>query len=1002
MFYKRLLRLLRLCFYLASLLLTAQNAIQVKALGVEDGLNFRHVNTIAQDERGFMWFGTRQGITRYDGKLYKVFNSSRNNPNRIPYDYIMKFAYQGSTHTLWYIANHKLFALDLNTESLKPLDGMPKAVDGEVLDIALDHNQNLWIVNDHPKPDRTKTQHLLKYDGQNFQVIKYLERKSAGLTSLSITQNNEICWTTVNHGLMVFNQLGEVLNQRIIDTYDYYGHTIHYAGSFFDSGNRHYYFSESKGGVDVLQDLEFKQRLVRNNSIIHFAVEDQSKGIWFTGKKKLFYSKADGEVIDYTTQIEQSLKSFNITCAFVDQSNLLWIGTDNGILKVKSQPKSFEKILHFKDQDWGLSFRSIFSLSNGDIIAMCETESELYRLNTDESIRPAPVALKNTHIFLKDARYFAVEPTADIAYTVTNDLIEIDFNSNQIKLYSEFSPYLNETKPNPIIRLKDGSLVAGYTLSKLIHIDAKTKAFRPVFQNKPKDDFILKTLIQSDYDNNVLWIGTESKGLFKINLDGDILEHYDIDSAPALSNNSILSLFETTGELLIGTFGGGVNRLNTEENKIQVIDKQIGLCDNNVVSILPVNDKIVMAATYNGLSKINLEKLDIQNYFEKDGISDNEFNYTSAYKSEEGAFYFGGLNGITRLSFEKLPKKNKLPPLNFTRLEYYNQTKDTTVQFNRLNEMPIILSPYDINLKVAWSMPEYFDFKDYTYYTKLEGFDDNWLYQDNNNSITYNKLPAGDYNLKVKATDKNGNLSQSMLEVPITINQIFYKSWWFIVLTILAVSAIVYSFFQYRLQQALAIERLRTKISSELHDDVGSMLTGLAMQTEMLEMQAKSKSDKKELKRLTQLSRNTIAHMRDFVWSLDSRKDSLEDLIERMQEYAEEYLLPAGIQYKMVVEGIQRTKKLNLNCRKNLFLIFKEAIANILKHSNAKNVQVHIVNRKSECRFMIKDDGKINGIKKSTGQGLANMKMRSEHMNASLKFDTVDGFCIELSLPQNF
>lgn len=605
--------------------LLAQNNLEVKSLTTDDGLNFRHVNTITQDKNGFMWLGIGQGITKYDGNLFKVFNSSRNNPNSIPYNDIMKFAYQDATHTLWYIANHKLFALDLNTESLKLVDGIPKAVDGEILDIALDHDQNLWVVSDYPKPDGTKTQHLLKYDGHNFNLIKSLERKSAGLTSLGVTQNNEICWATVNHGLMVFNQKGQVINQKIIETYDYYGHTVHYAGSFFDSANQHYYFSENKGGVDVFQDLEFKKRLVRDNAIIHFAVEDKSNGIWFSGKKKLFYSKADGEVIDYTAQIKESLKSSNITCAFVDQSNLLWLGTDNGILKVKLQSKSFEKILHLKDQDWGLSFRSIFSLPDGDIIAMCETENQLYKLNKDESIAPVPVPLKNTQILLKDARYFVVEPKNNVAYTVTNDLIEIDFDSNQIKLYNELSPYLNETKPNPIIRLKDGSLVTGYSLSRLIHVDSKTKAFRPVFQNKLKEDFILKTLIQSDYDENILWVGTASKGLFRINLDGDILGHYDIDSEPALSNNSVLSLFETNGELLIGTFGGGINRLYINQNKIQVIDKQIGLCDNNVVSILPVDDKIVMAATYNGLSKINLQKLDVQNYFEKDGISNNEF-----------------------------------------------------------------------------------------------------------------------------------------------------------------------------------------------------------------------------------------------------------------------------------------------------------------------------------------------------------------------------------------
>jgi ligand-binding sensor domain-containing protein/two-component sensor histidine kinase len=977
----------------------AQNAIQVKTLTTDDGLNFRHVNTITQDVNGFMWLGTRQGITKYDGHIFKVFNNSRNNPNSIPYEDINKFIYQSSKNRLWYIANHKLFALDLKTETLQSIKGLEDVLNGEVLDIALDHDDNLWIVNDYPNANQQKAQQLIKYDGKVFRVIKSLERKSAGLTSLSITQDNAICWATVNHGLTLFDQNGKILNQKIIETYDYFGHTIHFARSFFDSKNQHYYFSETKGGVDIHQNLEFRERLIQDEAVIHQAVEDKTNGIWYIGKKTLFYLNPNEELVDYTAQIKESLKSSNVTCAFVDQSNLLWLGTDNGILKVKLQPRSFEKILHLKDQEWGLSFRSIFALQNGDIIAMCETKNQLYRISKNSP--PQAVSLPNYYELLKDALYFVVEPEKDIAYTVTNDLIEIDFNSNELKLYNQISPYLNETKPNPIIRLRDGSLVAGFTLSNLIHIDSKTKSFSRILKAIPEEDFILKTLIQSQQAPDILWVGTESKGLFKINLDGEILEHYHTGSKPSLSNNSVLSLLEFNNQLVIGTFGGGISRLDFNTNKIQIIDKRIGLSDNNVVSILPVENNVIIAATYNGLSRINLDGLTIQNYFEKDGISDNEFNYTSAFKSDDGEFYFGGLNGITKFSVESLPSKKELPGLNFTQLEFYNQPKDTVFQFNKLTGSPIVLSPYDLNLKVAWSIPDYFDKKDYRYYTKLEGFEEQWLYQSNRNNIIFNKLPAGEYNLKVKAADKNGNLSQSMLEIPITISQVFYKSWWFITLSIIAVGLIIYVFFQYRLQQALAIERLRTQISSELHDDVGSMLTGLAMQTEMLEMQAKTQSEKKKLKRLTQLSRNTIAHMRDFVWSIDSRKDRLEDLIERMQEYAEEYLLPAGIHFDVKIEGLQRTKKINLNCRRNLFLIFKEATTNVLKHSNAKNVKVHIINRKGYCRFYIKDDGNVKPNKKYTGQGLANMKMRSEHMNAELAFDTSEGFKIELCLPQN-
>ena len=122
-----------------------QSNLEINTITTEDGLHFRHVNTITQDNDGFMWFGTPQGITKYDGNIFKVFSNSRTNPNIIPNEDIMKFQYQSSTHTLWYIANHKLFALDLQTEALIPVEGLNESLNGEVLDIVLDQNNNLWL-----------------------------------------------------------------------------------------------------------------------------------------------------------------------------------------------------------------------------------------------------------------------------------------------------------------------------------------------------------------------------------------------------------------------------------------------------------------------------------------------------------------------------------------------------------------------------------------------------------------------------------------------------------------------------------------------------------------------------------------------------------------------------------------------------------------------------------------------------------------------------------------
>jgi signal transduction histidine kinase len=125
------------------------------------------------------------------------------------------------------------------------------------------------------------------------------------------------------------------------------------------------------------------------------------------------------------------------------------------------------------------------------------------------------------------------------------------------------------------------------------------------------------------------------------------------------------------------------------------------------------------------------------------------------------------------------------------------------------------------------------------------------------------------------------------------------------------------------------------------------------------------------------------------------------DLIERMRELAEEMLLPSDISYHFQTDDLNLQKKLDLNCRRNLFLIYKEAVTNIVKHSNAHNVIINITNKNGSCKFFIKDDGKVKNVENCSGLGLANMKLRCEDIKAKLEFDLSNGFGIKVSLPHS-
>lgn len=249
------------------------------------------------------------------------------------------------------------------------------------------------------------------------------------------------------------------------------------------------------------------------------------------------------------------------------------------------------------------------------------------------------------------------------------------------------------------------------------------------------------------------------------------------------------------------------------------------------------------------------------------------------------------------------------------------------------------------------------------------------------------------------AANSDGVWSALPKTLAINIQTPFYKTWWFYLLCVLAAGGMVYGWLWYRLQQALKIERMRVEISSDLHDDVGTLLAGLAMQSEALELTAPEK-DKAKLRRISDISRNAMAHMRDTVWAIDARKDKVENLLDRMREHAEETLTPRDIRFDIQVDSLSMKQSLSTQIRQNLYLIFKEAVTNAAKLSNGDMVTVSLKQSGEGFEMRICDNGQVaEKAYKTTGLGTSNMAMRAEKIGGGLEVgQTREGFCVVLRM----
>lgn len=986
-----------------------QNPSQIDILTIEQGLPFRTITCIAQDKNENMWFGTEVGLTRYDGYNFKVYNSDKNNPYYIEEEQIgNQIEIDHKTNMLWYFANSKLYNLDLSTDKVTAFNSTHN-IKGSVIHLLKTSDGSIWIMtNDSFTKKKGDTKNYLqKLINGTFEVMATVIEKQSDYSNLIEDKKGHII-LSLSQGTLKFNANGDLLDTNKLSTFEVHGDTSNFTVSYFDSNNVHYFLPQKELGIFTLDEADSSSKHIFKNELQFYdAIQDHQNHIWFAGYTELYRMDTDGVFIDYTAQLKSLFEYSRINSFFIDANKLLWVATDNGLFKIRTGDRSFTTLFASKNKGWGNTMRGIFEDANGTIYAKCESQNNLFYKTIEGKIDTLHLKLDKSS--LEDSQFtsifYALDSDKKSVFTLGPSLLKINLKNGKTKSYDDYKSSITYHGQNPLIKLKNGKLLFGQSLKKLILFDPETETSSRVFENKNvKTDFADFRYFKESKTDSIVWIGTRSDGVLKINLNGSLEQVYSNNSNPSIARNYVLVIDEDPeGNVWVGTYGGGLNYISADGKIVKNYTRSEGLSDNTVAGILFDDQHNMWISTYNGLSHFNTLTEVFQNFYAEDGLSHYEFNYTSFFKDSKGNFYFGGMNGINRFKPNKVLKQSEPPKMRFTEISGYNsKTKsDFKTDFTQTQLLALQISPYDQYFEVNWTMPSYFQNTKNTYSTKLEGFEERWFYRGNTPNIRYNQLPAGDYILKIKGKDSRGVDSASVLSIPINVHQIFYKKWWFIALMGLVLIGVIYAIFRYRLHQALVMERLRTKISSDLHDDVGSLLSGLAMQTELMEINA-SDADKFKLQKIAGISRNAISQMRDLVWSIDSRRETIEDLIERMRELAEELLLPKAISFHIDSSNIVNpTKKLPAQTKQNIFLIYKEAITNILRHSDATQVKVTLTNHPNGCTLVIKDNGTEKESYKSTGLGLSNMTMRAEKIKGSLTFKKKKGFGVHLYLPFN-
>lgn len=318
----------------------------------------------------------------------------------------------------------------------------------------------------------------------------------------------------------------------------------------------------------------------------------------------------------------------------------------------------------------------------------------------------------------------------------------------------------------------------------------------------------------------------------------------------------------------------------------------------------------------------------------------------------------------------------------------------------------ITLPASDNNINIAFSAINLANGAQNKYYYKLNDLSKNWIPAGKTRQISFSNLLSGNYSFRVKAQLADGTTSINEATLLFSVETPYYKSWWFIVLMIIAAGSIIYAVYLNRIRQLLHVQAIRNGIASDLHDDIGSTLSNINILAELSKANvSEPKEAVKFLKRIVEEVNNSNQSLDDIVWSINTMNDSYEQMAARMRRYAGEVFERADIAYHIHFDERIVHKRLDMEKRKDIYLVFKEAVNNIYKHAGASNVNIKLQTDNNYFQMIISDDGKgFDQNILTTRSGVKNMKIRVSKWQGSITIlsEAGKGTALTINIPVSY
>ncbi len=812
----------------------AQGDYRFNNFTISNGLSQSFVTSIIQDENACLWIGTQDGLNRFDGKTFEIFNSDET-PG-IDNTYI-KCSAKTRNGKLWFGTASGLILYEPLKDKFTTFN-ISRSVLLQIESISNDSEDNLWLaIADYGLVKfNTKT---LKFE-RNFN---FLPTKKIHL--VSCFGKNQLVIDTEDKGLLICNHKTKAVSKVELLSKKKNEISILKIVPF---SKKHIYLGTNQGVFEL--NLKSKRAHPKYTQIhdeelltVTDIAFDHNKIFIATASKGLITIEKDGKFYNSTEDIFQknSLVSNNLTCLFRDNSGKIWVGSERGISSFDPNRTGFLSVGPSGNLSKGLPSSNVWSFSEeksgphlfiGTDVGVSrwnKTTGKFDQFNREISSNTNSETGKEAVLSL-----FSINSNK-VLVGCLDGLYELNIQSQTRFAYKkiEFVSANLAQKHDRVYAIlpykNDQYFLA--TKSGVVLYDLKSKQSE-VFEHNPKnkENTISLGICRGAYQDAFgrFWFTTSGGGInYFVNKNGKnkILQHPASQYLIAAAKDYITSICAVgKNKLWLGTFGSGLIYVNLETNKIKIVNKNNGLPNNVIYSLLQDDSNRLWFSTNRGIASYNLKNKKIQSYTEKNGLVSDEFNSNAFFKSRNGELFFGGIEGFNYFFPSKLTKASDNLKVWITKFKLDKDWLKPGDPESPLKDVIFKTKSLELDYKHR-SFTIHFHANDLNnpqlinYKYQLIGSDIGEQSLGSNNELSFNALSPGKYTLKLYARIGDGKWSKTPTELQIIIRAPFWATIWFWIIIAFILALIIYIFVKRRIEFARREQvRLEIKIAERTRE----------------------------------------------------------------------------------------------------------------------------------------------------------------------------------------